>query len=130
MESCVNNWLNNLSIDPVSPEINLSHFLSPWSHFLSPCRIRRIVAALTAGTIFSVIACHARSWLDQWVMCSPFATGSRQASWTICARCRGGNPQWPACALRPLYHTGHTHLLLLAHGALSCDEMRNHMEFL
>ncbi len=22
----MNNWLNNLSIDPVSPEINLSHF--------------------------------------------------------------------------------------------------------
>jgi len=24
-------------------------------------------------------------------MCSPLATGSRQASWTIWARCRGGN---------------------------------------
>ena len=37
------------------------------------------------------IAWRARSWGVQWVMCSPSATGSRQASSTIWARCRGGN---------------------------------------
>ena len=30
---------------------------------------------------------RARSSLDQWVMCNPLATGSRQASSTICALC-------------------------------------------
>ena len=45
-----------------------------------------------AGTIPSRIAWRARSSLDQWVMCRPLATGSRQASSTICARWRGGNP--------------------------------------
>src|SRR5262249_51471694 len=35
---------------------------------------------------------RARSRLDQWVMCRPLATGSRQASSTIRARWRGGNP--------------------------------------
>src|SRR5690242_13081362 len=40
----------------------------------------------------SRIAWRARSSLDQWVMCRPLATGSRQASCTIWARWRGGNP--------------------------------------
>ena len=39
----------------------------------------------------SVTAWRARSALVQWVMCSPSAIGSRQASSTIWARCRGGN---------------------------------------
>src|SRR5438067_2204284 len=44
-----------------------------------------------ASTMPSVTAWRARSWGVQWVMCSPSATGSRQASSTIWARCRGGN---------------------------------------
>src|SRR5512142_3107471 len=51
-----------------------------------------MVREVMAGTIPSRIAWRARSSLDQWVMCSPLATGSRQASWTIWARWRGGNP--------------------------------------
>ena len=39
----------------------------------------------------SATAWRARSPLVQWVICSPSATGSRQASSTIRARCRGGN---------------------------------------
>src|SRR5262245_31702805 len=46
-----------------------------------------------APTIRWATAWRARSWLVQWVMCSPSAIGSRQASPTICARCRGGNLQ-------------------------------------
>src|SRR5688572_19781202 len=44
-----------------------------------------------ASTMPSAFAWRARSPLVQWVMCSPRAMGSRQASWTIWARCRGGN---------------------------------------
>src|SRR5512135_582855 len=55
-------------------------------------RIRRTVLGLMAGTMLSRTACRARSSLAQWVMCRPLATGSRQASSTICARWRGGNP--------------------------------------
>ena len=44
-----------------------------------------------ASTMPSATAWLARSALDQWVMCSPLATGSRQASSTIWALCRGGN---------------------------------------
>jgi len=43
------------------------------------------------STMPLAIAWRARSWDVQWVMCSPSATGSRQASSTIWARCRGGN---------------------------------------
>ena len=39
----------------------------------------------------SATAWWARSALVQWVMCSPSAIGSRQASSTIWARWRGGN---------------------------------------
>src|SRR4051794_25420341 len=53
--------------------------------------MRRTVRALMAPTMPSAIAWRARSWLVQWVMCSPWAIGSRQASATIWARCRGGN---------------------------------------
>src|SRR6516162_7447997 len=44
-----------------------------------------------ASTMPSATAWRAKSWLVQWVMCSPSATGSRQANSTIRARCRGGN---------------------------------------
>ena len=44
-----------------------------------------------ASTMPSATAWRARSALVQWVMCSPSAIGSRQASSTIWARCRGGN---------------------------------------
>src|SRR6185437_9762696 len=54
--------------------------------------MRRIVRSEMAGTIPSSTACRAKSSLDQWVMCSPLATGSRQARATIWARWRGGNP--------------------------------------
>src|SRR5262245_8585336 len=47
-----------------------------------------------AATMPSATAWRASSALDQWVTCSPSAIGSRQASATIRARCRGGNPQW------------------------------------
>src|SRR6476469_2866257 len=46
-----------------------------------------------ASTMPSATAWRARSWLVQWVMCSPSAIGSRQASSTIWARWRGGNLQ-------------------------------------
>jgi hypothetical protein len=49
------------------------------------------MAGLMSSTMPSAIAWHARSALDQWVICSPSAMGSRQASSTIWARCRGGN---------------------------------------
>src|SRR5437764_12954603 len=52
--------------------------------------MRRTVAGLTASTIRSATAWRANSVLDQWVMCNPLATGSRQASSTIWARWRGG----------------------------------------
>ena len=39
----------------------------------------------------SATAWRARSWLVQWVMCSPSAIGSRQANATIGARWRGRN---------------------------------------
>src|SRR5215472_2082501 len=53
----------------------------------------RTVRGLMRATIPSVTAWRARSSLDQCVMCNPSATGSRQASSTTCARCRGGNLQ-------------------------------------
>src|SRR5205085_11294625 len=46
-----------------------------------------------APTMPPAAAWRARSWLVQCVICSPSAIGSRQASSTSCARCRGGNPQ-------------------------------------
>src|SRR5947208_830259 len=54
--------------------------------------MRRTVRGEMAGTIPSATAWRARSSLDQCVMCSPLAIGSRQARATIWARCRGGNP--------------------------------------
>src|SRR4051812_41201323 len=57
--------------------------------------MRRMVRGLIEPMMPSATACRARSWLAQWVMCSPLATGSRQASWTIRALCRGGNLQRP-----------------------------------
>src|SRR5215468_10723000 len=46
-----------------------------------------------AATMPPATAWRASSALDQWVMCSPSAIGSRQANSTIRARCRGGNLQ-------------------------------------
>src|SRR5437660_137019 len=56
------------------------------------CKIERTLRGLMASRIPSATAWRAKSPLDQWVMCKPLAIGSRQASWMICARCRGGNP--------------------------------------
>src|SRR5262249_7386753 len=53
--------------------------------------MRRTVRGLIESMMPSAMAWRARSWLAQWVMCSPLAIGSRQASWTIWALCRGGN---------------------------------------
>jgi hypothetical protein len=53
--------------------------------------MRRTVLGLIERMMPSATAWRARSWLDQCVMCSPRAIGSRQASWTICALWRGGN---------------------------------------
>src|SRR5262249_59216301 len=53
--------------------------------------MRRTMAGLMSLTMPSATAWLARSALDQWVMCNPSAMGSRQASWTIWARWRGGN---------------------------------------
>src|SRR5262245_57151133 len=44
-----------------------------------------------ASTMPSATAWRARSALVQWVICSPSATGSKQANSTIWARWRGGN---------------------------------------
>src|SRR5262249_4201561 len=57
--------------------------------------MRRAVRGLIESTMPSALACRARSSLDQWVRCSPLATGSRQARATSWALCRGGNLQGP-----------------------------------
>src|SRR5689334_19395643 len=57
--------------------------------------MRRTVRGLIVSMMPSLTAWRARSWLAQWVMCSPLATGSRQARATIWAFCRGGNLQGP-----------------------------------
>jgi hypothetical protein len=49
------------------------------------------VRGLMCVTMPSATAWRARSWQVQCVRCSPSAIGSRQASSTIWARCRGGN---------------------------------------
>ena len=54
--------------------------------------MRRTLRGLMVSTMPSSTAWRAKSALDQCVMCSPRATGSRQASWMIWARWRGGNP--------------------------------------
>ncbi|HSU66995.1 MAG TPA: hypothetical protein VLJ39_09000 [Tepidisphaeraceae bacterium] len=62
-----------------------------------------------ASTMPSATACRARSSLDQWVTCNPRATGSRHASCTILARCRGGKPFGSArtvrCRHQPVHPT-------------------------
>src|SRR5262249_18838597 len=55
----------------------------------------------------SATAWRARSSLDQWVMCNPLATGSRQASSTIRAHWRGGNPGRAARSLGPFEEPRH-----------------------
>ena len=51
----------------------------------------RRLRGLMASMMPSATAWRARSWLVQWVMCSPPVIGSRQASSTIWARWRGGD---------------------------------------
>src|SRR5262245_3503549 len=53
--------------------------------------MRSTVRGLMASTMPLATACRAKSAAVQWVMCRPSAIGSRQASSTIWARCRGGN---------------------------------------
>src|SRR3954464_8890825 len=60
----------------------------------------RTVRGLMLATPPSATAWRARSSLDQWVICRPLATGSRQASSTIRARWRGGNPGRASRSLR------------------------------
>src|SRR5215469_7465289 len=62
----------------------------------------------------SATACRARSLLDQWVMCRPLATGSKQASSTIWALWRGGNPGGPPGALRRSQEAGQPRVLVAA----------------
>src|ERR1043166_4041758 len=61
--------------------------------------MRRTLRGLRASTIPSATAWRAKSALDQCVRCSPRATGSRQASWMICVRWRGGTPLGAARAV-------------------------------
>jgi hypothetical protein len=72
----------------------------------------RIVRSLIAGTMPSSTACRARSLLVQWVMCSPLATGSRQANRTISARWRGGNPGGSPGSLRRCEEAGQARALV------------------
>src|SRR5437764_4807435 len=52
----------------------------------------RTLRGLMVSMMPSATAWRAKSALAQWVMCSPRAIGSRQASWMIWALWRGGNP--------------------------------------
>src|SRR5438876_10428365 len=63
-----------------------------WGCRSTACRMRRTQRGLMASMMPSCTAWRAKSALDQWVMCNPRATGSKQASWMIWARWRGGNP--------------------------------------
>src|SRR3954452_19685374 len=54
--------------------------------------MRRIVAGAMDATIPCRATWRASAALLQWVTCRPQAIGSRQASSTIWARWRGGNP--------------------------------------
>src|SRR5262249_46655117 len=56
------------------------------------CKMCRTVRGLIEATIPCATACRAKSALLQWVRCSPYALGSRQANCTIWARWRGGKP--------------------------------------
>src|SRR4051794_3712143 len=77
----------------------------------------RTVRGLMRPTIPSLTAWRARSSLDQWVMCNPLATGSRQASSTIWARCRGGKPGRTARSLGLFEEAAHPGLLVALAGA-------------
>jgi hypothetical protein len=61
-----------------------------WGCKSTSCNSCRTVRGLMAGTMPVVTACRASSPLVQWVRCKPCAIGSKQASWTSWARCRGG----------------------------------------
>src|SRR5512135_1389026 len=67
-----------------------------------------------AGTIPSATAWRAKSGLVQWVMCRPLAIGSRQASRTISARCRGGNPGRPPGSVWWCQEAGQSRVLVEA----------------
>src|SRR3954454_1297631 len=79
--------------------------------------MRRTVRGLIATTMQSATACRARSPLDQWVMCRPLATGSRQASSTTRARWRGGNPGRAARSLGLLQESRHPAVTIALAGA-------------
>src|SRR5215831_11321834 len=90
--------------------------------------MRRIVRGEMLGTMPSAMAWRARSSLDQWVMCKPLATGSRQASWTIWARWRGGNPPGAAGAGRRGQQPGQAALLVAAAGPPDGGLIALHLE--
>src|SRR5437588_3059866 len=77
-------------------------------------KMRRILRGLMASMMPSATAWRAKSALDQCVMCSPRATGSRQASWMIWARCRGGKPLGAARAVGVGQQAGEAVLLVAA----------------
>src|SRR3954452_13796774 len=68
-------------------------------------------------TMPSWAAWRASSSLDQWVMCRPLATGSKQARATIWARCRGGNPLGASRTARGSQQAGQAMLLVAAAGS-------------
>src|SRR5262245_28635178 len=76
-----------------------------------------MVRGLIDSTMPSAMAWRARSRLDQWVRCRPLATGSRQASSTIRARWRGGNPGRSARSLRLFEESREPRVLVEAAGA-------------
>src|SRR5690349_12974088 len=76
-----------------------------------------MVRGLIDSTIPSAMAWRARSALDQWVMCRPSATGSRQARATIWARWRGGNPGRPARSLGRVEEPAQSGVLVAPAGA-------------
>src|SRR5205823_13544761 len=76
-----------------------------------------MVRGLIDSTIPSAMACRAKSLLDQWVMCSPSATGSRQAKATIWACWRGGNPGRAARPLGPFEEPAYARVAVAPAGA-------------
>src|SRR3954447_9795796 len=88
--------------------------------------MRRTARPSIAATIPSATACRARSSLDQWVTCSPRATGSRQASCTTRARCRGGKPFGPARTVRCRHQPLHSPPFVEAAGAPDRGAVASH----
>src|SRR5436305_1098115 len=88
-----------------------------WGCRSTACKMRRILRGLMASTMPSSTAWRAKSALDQCVMCNPRATGSRQASWMIWVRWRGGNPLGASRAVGVSQQPGETVLLVAAAAA-------------